>query len=214
MNNKKSGFTLVGMLITLVVLGVVFMFMMPTLKVNNKANNKQQSSDVKQVSYQALVEKSYIEINQALGSLPADYSCDNLQCTGLFAPGTGNQALGDALAKHINFMKNCGITSNTECFSNAVIDPTDTTGTRLQYDTASGYYRAITNFGTSVLINNNGDNCTGVYLGASTCGYIIIDVNGLQNPNTFGKDIFYFYITNTNGNNLSPMGGIANHFGK
>ena len=37
------------------------------------------------------------------------------------------------------------------------------------------------------------DNYNGVF-NYKRCGWVTIDVNGLQKPNTFGKDIYVLYI--------------------
>lgn len=42
----------------------------------------------------------------------------------------------------------------------------------------------------------------------SICAEIFIDINGMQNPNTFGRDVFIFYWTK---NGLIPVGSQEEH---
>ena len=41
----------------------------------------------------------------------------------------------------------------------------------------------------------------------NSCAVLYMDVNGKQAPNTFGKDVYAFIITNTANNSLYPVGG-------
>ena len=48
---------------------------------------------------------------------------------------------------------------------------------------------------------------------AQLCGYVVIDVNGpTKGPNNYGRDIYYFWITNGKGAILYPLGGIDDNF--
>lgn len=213
MNRYKSGFTLVGMLIVLIMLGFFFTLTIPVIKSANKnIDDNLPNPDLKQVSYQTLSQKAYQEISQALVALPMEYNCNDLQCTGLFDKGTTSQTIGDALSKHLGIIKNCGLATDAGCFSNSVTDNYDGTK-KWNVDGIKDAYRMVTNTGAALFIYNNADNCTTITNNMPVCGYIYVDVNGKQFPNEFGKDIFYFYITNTAGSFISPENGIKNHSG-
>ena len=40
------------------------------------------------------------------------------------------------------------------------------------------------------------------------CGGLAVDVNGNKGPNNYGRDEFWFYITNGRGPKLYPVGGL------
>lgn len=215
MKNYKSGFTAVGMLISLVVLSVIFMLSMPVLKTNmkaRKANENKPSTAVKQVSYKTLLERAYSELSQVLATLPTDFGTNDLASTGLFAQGVSNQILGEAIGKHLSIVKNCDTSPSLGCFATSVINPASPPNIRANYDSTPGFYRFITNRGMSMLVNSNADNCTGqnsLIPNVPICGYIYVDVNSTQLPNTLGQDIFYFLITNSNGYFLYPQEGLS-----
>ncbi len=41
-----------------------------------------------------------------------------------------------------------------------------------------------------------------------TCGYVIVDVNGIKSPNQVGKDVYLLFFTDVN---TVPAGNIAVH---
>lgn len=213
MNGNKFGFTLAGMIIVLAMIGAFFVLTIPVLKSGKNTDDTQPSQDVKQVSYQTLLQKAYSDLNMALVALPADYNCNDLACTGLFGTNQTSQAIGDALSKHLGVIKICGTAPNTGCFSNSVKDKSNGT-TKLNADEINDVYKMVTNTGMSLLIKNYANNCAPSSNNMDTCGYIYVDVNGTQMPNAFGEDIFYFYITNSPGNFIYPTNGIATPYVK
>lgn len=202
----KKGFTLAEVLITLGIIGVVAALTIPTL-----INSYQKQTYVTQLK------KAYTQFNEALKLMSADKGCvNNLKCTDLFAAGTDNQSLGDEIVKYFKVVKNCEVTPQG-CLANSGSHNWD--GSDTDYttdDNYSGYYEFITADGTAFAISNNGSDCDGT--GASSgrtgnlnqfCGSLAIDVNGpIKGPNTFGRDIFEFYITNGKGAILYPQGGM------
>lgn len=63
----------------------------------------------------------------------------------------------------------------------------------------------------------NSGQCNGVYgttkALSSVCGEVSVDLNGNKSPNTFGKDVFFFYITPFG---LVPFGslGVTDQYGQ
>ena len=97
---------------------------------------------------------------------------------------------------------------------NASSAPTESTNV----PTRSSYYSFITADGTAFSLSSSQNNCilSPAYISANgfqghltqLCGAVFIDVNGPQKgPATYGRDIFYFYITNGKGATLYPVGG-------
>ena len=204
--HSSLGFTLAEVLITLGIIGVVAAMTIPILIANNQ-----------KAQYVTALQKGYTEFNQALIQISTDYGCTgDLQCTGLFANGTTNDTLGQALVRYFNVTKNCGtINQNTSgqnsCMSMFASNNFDGTSARYGIDVN---YRFIIADGMSFRILNYGTNCSlDAAIGSTgsltqACGYIQMDVNGpLKGPNNFGRDIFVFYITNGKGPLLYPQGG-------
>jgi len=204
---KQCAFTLAEVLITLVIIGVVAALTIPTL-----VNNYQKTE------YLTALKKAYAGFNQVLIQISADKGCvGDLACTGLFASDSTQKTLGDELVKYLKIVKNCEDTG-AGCFSDNVSPFYDGSGLRNNvYETTTGY-RFIAEDGASYLIYNekddNGADCISNYStsgkGALSqlCGDLYIDVNGpTKGPNNFGRDIFYFYITNGKGPMLYPRGG-------
>jgi len=184
-NNYKFGFTLAEMMVMLLLVSSVFVLTIPVLKQSNTIITPQYNPNIKQVSFSTLLSRAFLDINQGLSGLMSDFNCNDLKCTGIFSKNGSNQILGDSLVKNMNVLKNCKTTKNSGCFSP-------------KYDSMAGVYRFITAAGASVLTNNNNDDCSGELNGIVICGEIYVDVNGLQLPNSLGKDIFYLYITDKN----------------
>lgn len=197
-------FTLAEVLIVMGIIGIVAEMTIPTIK---------QSIDKQ--TYVTGLKKAYSTFNQALMQLSSDAGCTgNLACTGVFATGTDDTSAGTELAKYFKIIKTCGnVNTPSECDTN--------TGVSFYYDgsgsRAGGYggYAFITADGTFYRISNYGNGCsTNISSGRTshlkqTCGSVIIDVNGVKKgPNNFGRDIFYFYLSNGKGALLYPRGGM------
>lgn len=207
--SSKFAFTLAEVLITLGIIGVVAAMTIPTLM-----NNYQKTQYVTQLK------KAYTQFNQALVSIANDYGCTgDLKCTDLFAAGTTDKTLGDEIVKYFTVVKNCSLATGQGCFSadtnynydgsNSVYDHFDT-WTEYKFVTADGIAFRLINYQ-----NNCGNSwSTGKANNMSqTCGYINIDVNGAKGPNNYGKDTFWFFITNGKGPLLYPYGGIDDNHG-
>jgi len=207
MREMKKGFTLAEVLITLGIIGVVASLTIPTLMANYK-----------KIQYVVGLKKAYAEITEALKLMANDHGCpDNLKCTGVFnGDYKDNNALGNEFKKYFKLAKDCGTKYNaddesTKCMSDSYTNYYDQPG---QSDmNLWGYYNFITADGFGISLNNDGYNCSGNWAGqdnvnmSQVCGELAIDINGLKGPNNYGRDIFYFYITNGRGPAIYPAGG-------
>lgn len=201
--NKKIGFTLAEVLITLAIIGIVASMTIPNLIANNH-----------KVEYVTGLKKAYTVFNQALAQMTANSGCvQDLKCTGVYLTTSNFTTFGDEIVKYFNVTKNCK-TTDSGCFAGAVAPYIDGSGTKnTTYDTDS--YRFITSDGMAfALLDDLGFNCqTGPSStpGDNTyvvCGKLYVDVNGpKRGPNTLGRDIFHFLITNGKGAYLYPVGG-------
>lgn len=216
LSSNKKGFTLAEVLITLGIIGIVAALTIPSLMANYQ-----------KTQYVAGLKKAYAEITEALRLMANDHGCaDNLECVGLFkdsaTPGV-NTALGNEFKKYFKLSKDCGTVydaadESTKCLSDSFSINYDGTvrgkgGARedLNNDNA-GNYNFITADGFAVSLNS--DTCENNLLPAETnrnlnriCGSLVIDINGFKGPNTLGRDVFDFWITNGRGIAIYPIGG-------
>lgn len=197
---KKIAFTIAEILITLGIIGIVAAITIPAVQ-NNYINRQ----------YTAKLEKAYTQFAQALIRLTNDYGCDGLACTGLFPTVADNNVFGDALVQYFNVAKNCQSTTNKGCMSSSVSTQTDGSLTRSSMDAGPGPYRFVSADGVSFSFQsypNAGANCNDMIGNFKHhCADLFIDVNGLQGPNNYGRDIFEFAIVNDNGPAIYPYGG-------
>jgi len=201
------GFTLVEVLITLVIIGVVAAITIPTLIENNQ-----------KTQYVTALKKVYTNFNQVLVQYSADNGCvGDLKCTELFK-GNG-RAVAAALAPYLNIAKQCALGMNgnpttSGCFSKNVSDNFDGSDIRNSlYNSYSDSSLFITTDGMAFFIESRSNNCVSNRSRGVTgdmkqlCGDIWVDVNGYKGPNNTRRDIFQFYITNGKGPKLYPVGG-------
>lgn len=204
MFNKKAGFTLAEVLITLGIIGVVAAMTIPTLIANYQ-----------KTQYVSQLKKVYTTFNQALSQMAVDEGCPNdLKCTSAFDVGTTNDTFGDKIINYMKIVKNCKTTSDTSCWSTQISDKYD--GSSSRNDWGTGLYRVISADGTAYDIINYANNCGNSNWSnnktnnmTQVCGLTYVDVNGpAKGPNNRGRDIFGFWITNGKGALLYPLGGM------
>jgi len=212
MKRRKNGFTLAEVLITLGIIGVVAALTIPTLMANYQ-----------KVQEVAGLKKAYAEVTEALKLMANDHGCpDNLASTGAFGPESleGTFLLGNEFKKYFKLSKDCGFNyvagdETTKCFSDSVSNNYDGSGGRSDMNSArNGDYNFITADGFAISLYSGHINCNANVVSTETnlnlnkdCGSIRIDVNGLKGPNNYGRDIFWFEITDGKGPALYPAGG-------
>ena len=214
---RGKGFTLAEVLITLGIIGVVAALTIPTLMANYQ-----------KVQEVAGLKKAYAEITEALRLMANDHGCaDDLKCTGAFNGGD-NVTMGTEFKKYLKVAKDCANTSynptddSTKCFSDSVSWYYDGSNGRSDFNyNVYGKYRFITADGFAIslasesswntpcgfnLAVNNGIHAPNLNIN-QVCGEMWVDVNGFKGPNNFGRDIFYFTMTNGRGPAFYPYGG-------
>lgn len=200
---KQSAFTLAEVLITLAIIGVVAAMTIPVL-----INNYQKTQ------YVTAMKKAYSGFNQALAQMANDNGCPgDLQCTNIFGTTSTHLTSGDTLVSYFKILSNCKDQNGLGCMSTAVSTNYDGSAARSDYDTS--YYKFVTADGVAYKMGDYADNCAdkSYSTGATgnmtqACAWLHMDVNGpSKGPNNFGRDIFYFYITNGKGPMLYPAGG-------
>ncbi len=197
---KKFGFTLAEVIIVIGIIGMIAEMTIPNLV-----------QGVKKQEYATRLQKVYTTFNQALIKMAADKGCiGDLACTGIFQ-GTNAQTY-DEITPYFRIVKSC---RDTACgVSNVAIryDNTTRIGTTNitpSFIMADGTHVAIER--ANLFSDNCDDNLStpGIQNAYSkTCAMLTIDVNGpTKQPNTFGRDVFYFFITSGRGPQLAPFGG-------
>ena len=190
-HNRRSGFTLAEVLITLGIIGIVAAMTMPVL-INNSRKKELETAFKKQYS----VLQQAILMIKTEDDLDFEYS----NYAGLFK---------NRLAQQYKSAQDCGeINHNSGCILN------EEDGTFTYYKTLNGnplsksffyYFGFITPDGT-LLLTEQGEQ-------AKRTGYLVsVDVNGFKKrPNKMGYDLFMFQITKDG--KILPMGAEGTYLG-
>lgn len=185
MNNKVLGFTLTEILITLGVVGVVCAITLPTL-----------IDKINMVHFKGLLKEDYSIMLQAHAQIAEENGNfkDGLDYCG----SNNNTCLKNAFKKKLKTFKDCnsnnGVNKN-KCFISQdnvkFLDGRKASSTNFNNDSTSGI---VLSNGSTVAFYNDSPDCN--YQLEKRCGWFTLDVNGFKPPNTWGKDIYYFVITN------------------
>lgn len=197
---RYTAFTLVEVLITLSIIGIVAAMTVPTL-----LNNTQKQG------YVTGLKKAYSQGNQVLEQMASDNDTPG-DLSSIFNGDTA--AVGTRFASYYKVIKTCGTANTGECF--AKFDNNfdgSANSTSSWTNTVNGKYAFITAEGMSFAFNSYYSQCGTDLSFASdvptekTCGFIYIDINGLKKPNNFGRDVFIFFITSNKALLLYPQAG-------
>ncbi|MEI7474523.1 MAG: type II secretion system protein [bacterium] len=209
---KKTGMTLAETLITLTIIGVVISIVFPII-INS-------SNDAK---YKALLKKQYSSLSQATiyaankndGTLKG-IPLFHIPLLQLMLPSLNTiqvcsdwQSFSDG---HYPGCPSCSPpipeswhTVPNPCFKSATFKGLNGSNLTLGWPDQAG---AILSDGSTILLCHQSVNCTSngvgnepdslglgaIYNTATTCGTILLDVNGYAEPNRMGKDIYEFWI--------------------
>jgi len=179
MKKTETGFTLAEVLLTLTVIGVVAALTIAPL-----------IQSVKEADMRVRWKKAYSVIEQATRKLLVNDVAGSFQ--NYF---TSDVDLRDKYATYLIYTKICnsGVV-NGNCWANVkYLD--GTSPPQSWFDSAS----LISPDGSFIQFQMNSSqdcNKTSWWGGLPKCGVILVDVNGLKGPNTFGKDMFGAQKTN------------------
>lgn len=186
-----NGFTLAEVLITLVIIGIIAAMTIPTLMKNTQ--KQEFVTGLKKAN--STLQQAMINMARNNDSSPGDYSFLNVT------------NFMDEMAKVTNVIKRCNTTA--ACLGNNY----NTTYRRLSNNpTTSGI--AINGKGIItadgiiyVIVNYNQAHGQAPEDNAKTLGYLVVDVNGLKEPNIWGRDVFLFDLISDKG--LVPGGSFS-----
>ena len=154
--NKKTGFTLAEVLITLVIIGIIAAMTVPTLMTNT---NSQE--------YRSGLKKAIASLNQGLSM---QYALDGTMISDFFGGTFTPTIIRDSVfQRRLNVLQ----TSNTST----------TYGTTTNASTANFYTADGMRFGVVATATTGAAAGTCDAAGTSPCYGIFIDVNGNKNPN-------------------------------
>lgn len=181
-----KGFTLAEVLITLVVIGVMAAMTIPTLM--NQTNEQETITALKKAY--SIMGQAYQKVISENGEIiPSELGSNEREAT---------QKFGEMMAKHLSISKNCGMSTNEDCFAEGTYNFLN--GTILgNFNNLDDYYKVRLNDGMSLLTNAS-NNYISVYQGFCDkmdyiFGHVSVDINGDKGPNVLGKDYFNFYVT-------------------
>lgn len=177
------GFTLVEVLITLGVIGVIAAITIPT--VVKKYQERVTVSKVK---------KFYSTINQAFLLSVKDNGYANDWNVTNGKNNTTAYQIANYFKPYLKIIKDCG--TNSGCLNYESETKFLSGSSNINYNTNSTYYKIILNDGSYVFIRGSNNYCKDSDGGVNnSCGVIFTDTNGKNQPNIVGKDIFAFEIT-------------------
>ncbi|MDD3150492.1 MAG: prepilin-type N-terminal cleavage/methylation domain-containing protein [Candidatus Gastranaerophilales bacterium] len=194
---KNKGFTLAETLIVIAIIGIIASIAIPTLfgttsDAELKAAWKKQYSDLTQATMMIIADNG----GTLAGAFPGD--------------AAGSEDLKNAFASKLNIIKDCsgfstyggtGAGASTEgCWHEDANSWFYLNGTTTWKESFPGL---ILNNGNLIRFLINKSNCSYQTGDFTSCGNILIDINGFKKPNTYGKDIFGVNITT---NSLVPLG--------
>ncbi|MDR1167409.1 MAG: prepilin-type N-terminal cleavage/methylation domain-containing protein [Heliobacteriaceae bacterium] len=162
----NKAFTMAEVLITLGIIGVIAAVTMPAL-----ISNYQNKAVLSQFW------KAYSSVSNAYNLILNE---DGPYTTWGYNNKTGadSDAISEKFSKHMNFIRTCGYAAK-DCWSNT-------------YKTLNGAVWNLNTWESQAVLN---DGALVYFKSFSEYSGFTIDVNGDKRPNTLGKDVFQFFIT-------------------
>ena len=179
MNKMNKGFTLAEVLITLVIIGVIGALTVPSLIQNTQ---KQE--------YVSALKKTYSTLSQAAQAIIAEEGSPKSSCeTCDDGWASSGEEVYKQFKKHLNIVKDCGTAGG--CFGSGrykhlSLKQIDNGN----WNTRGETHKIVTADGAAIGFWKSGNN-------------IVVDINGAKGPNIFGRDFFWFLITE---NGIIPRG--------
>lgn len=189
---KKLAFTLSEVLLVLSVIGVVAALTIPTL--TQKMGSSQNTAKLK---------KTYSTLSQAFNQILLDDGGSTAGNSMLWGTNAMPSNVMNAFGTKMSFIKSCNGSGGGCWYTTAITHLNPSLGVWTSNPDSSTNAKAVLPDGTLLMIGTYANSCTSDYstlndgnpLDAKVCGLIRADVNGVGGPNTVGRDIFWFWIT-------------------
>ena len=202
---KAVAFTLAETLIVMGIIGIVSALTLPNL--NSSTGEKEKVAKVKKI---------YQNLTDALGRAEAVYGPVNEWLASSYDIAQAENRFKERMTDFMKISKDCGRTT-TGCIPNVTYK--DLSGSDAENVYSNGDQKVLLADGTAMDIRLGSLDCTDSNKEASdtdspiskSCGYVIVDIDGTKGANTFGKDMFYFYIT---ADGIYPFGTKYDIYGK
>jgi len=186
---KRIAFTLAEVLITLLIIGIVASLIIPGLI----ADTQKQEDYTRLLKAVSVIQNAANLVRMENGGRMAGVANTSLDFANLFAP-------------KLNYIKFCASTIDSEnCYIRNSAD---------MYTLNGGFVGNLSPYPYSVspkIVTNDGfiyifvlmsSTCQGDHYivngNPQNCGWILVDINGIKPPNTWGKDVFRININDHN----------------
>lgn len=182
---NHCAFTLAEVLITLGIIGVVAALTIPTLMTRTQ-----------DLEYKSALKKVYSSLSQTYLKLSGD---NGGAFTGATSTCSDSDCFRNLFKNNMNVISTCDA-GNVQgvCFPNDSSIKFLNGNAIVPWATASVASSSgmILSDGTSVILQLDSPTCNSNSYNPRTdyCGWITVDVNGLKAPNTWGRDIYTFFI--------------------
>lgn len=194
-----KAFTLAEVLITLAIVGIIAAITIPILF--------QKSQDAELINK---MKREFSVINQAMKAAAIPNNGDFLVTWTSIPTGGSSIRVKNQLISQMPSVTNCDTTNGANigvCFplragikvQNGNLTNDSFTGNIEGSTWTAGF---IANDGTAIALEIDTSACDDT---TTSCGWMAMDVNGFQGPNTWGRDIYVF---NIYANLIKPRGGV------
>lgn len=190
----KAGFTLAEVLITLGIIGVVAAMTIPNL-----IQNQQEKATIAKLNrVYSILSQSYLKAVDEYGT-PSGWGLQN-DCGNGNSPcnKVGNTNWFDKQFRpYVKLAQVCA--DGYGCFKDDYVYNLD--GSKYwssKIDRQRHYFKFVLMDGTSMMLKNSSSDCSrnwGQNSFSRSCGHIIVDLDGKNGRNTFGRDVFMFVMT-------------------
>ncbi len=191
--SQKSAFTLAEVLITLAIIGVVAAMTIPTLI--SDYQEKQTVTKVRKMYSTLSNAHKMIEAMGGYGAISKDFDQNK-------TVQENSEIFYNLFKPHLKVIKDCGFESG--CWTPGYIQ--SMTGKDYNdYDERGREYKVLLSDGTALMFYANYELEDDINTAPRVAMNIKVDVNGLQKPYQWGRDVFIFNVTN---DGVTPAGDI------
>lgn len=190
--NRKKAFTLPEVLLVLTILGTLMALTVPVLLID--ASNR---------SFTPLLQRSFSSMENTASKIMVNNSGT------LERAFTSSIDARDKFGNNLEYILTCAAGSVTgNCWANSTFALSGGDSSTVEsFAPNTGYVGAVLSDKSFLLVNITNTTCNGVGVSIDNkyasailseqshlCGNIVVDTNGFEGPNTFGRDIFMFLL--------------------